>query len=114
MASAMCHRFGPLLCGVALSLAVIALAGCSSSSPASDDTITGTISEVSGDPTAISGFVVTAADGSSHRFVPAEGLLFEGEPLSRLREYVVTGQQVIVRFERGPEGELVALSVADR
>jgi len=92
---------------------VLVLSGCSGSDPVSGDTITGVVSEVNGDLTTVTGFVVLAPDGSSHRFTPADGLLFEGGPLPHLREHVITGQAVIVTFEQGPAGELIAVHVED-
>jgi hypothetical protein len=98
---------------VIVAAALLVLAGCSGSDPASGDTLTGVVSEVNGDITTLTGFVVLAPDGSSHRFTPADGLLFEGGPLSHLREHIVTGQLVIVTFERGSDGELIAVHVED-
>ncbi len=92
---------------------VLVLSGCSGSDPVRGDTITGVVSEVNGDLTTVTGFVVLAPDGSSHRFTPADGLLFEGGPLPHLREHVITGQAVIVTFEQGPAGELIAVHVED-
>jgi hypothetical protein len=98
---------------VVVAAALLALAGCSGSDPASSDTLTGVVSEVNGDITTLTGFVVLAPDGSSHRFTPADGLLFEGGPLSHLREHIITGQLVIVTFEQGSDGELIAVHVED-
>jgi len=98
---------------VLVAAAVLALTGCSGSDPVSDDTITGVVSEVNGDLTTVSGFVVLAADGTSHRFTPADGLLFEGGPLPHLREHVITGQAVVVTFEQGSDGGLIAVHVED-
>ena len=91
----------------------LVLAGCSGSDPVSGDTVTGVVSEVNGDLTTVTGFVLMAPDGSSHRFTPADGLLFEGGPLPHLREHVITGQLVIVTFEQGPDGGLIAVHVED-
>ena len=92
---------------------VLVLTGCSGADPVSGDTITGVVSEVNGDLTTVTGFVVLAPDGSSHRFTPADGLLFEGGPLPHLREHVITGQVVVVTFEQGPDGGLIAVHVED-
>ena len=91
----------------------LVLAGCSGSDPVSGDTVTGVVSEVNGDLTTVTGFVLMAPDGSSHRFTPADGLLFEGGPLPHLREHVITGQAVVVTFEQGPDGGLIAVHVED-
>jgi hypothetical protein len=92
---------------------ILALASCSGSGPVDDETLTGVVSEVSGDLTTVTGFVILAPDGSSHRFTPANGLLFEGGPLPHLREHVITGQMVIVTFEEGSDGRLIAVRVED-
>lgn len=89
------------------------MSGCSTSDITGDNTLTGVVSEVNGDLTTVSGFVVLAADGSSHRFTPVDGLLFDGGPLTHIREHVVTGQPVVVTFELGGNGELVATGVED-
>ena len=102
-----------LLVIAVLAVAAIAVAGCSSATTTSDNTLTGVISEVTGDLTSVSAFVVLDEDGSSHKFVPVEGLLFEGGPLSHLREHIVTGDPVVVTFESGAGGELIAVHVVD-
>ena len=98
---------------VLVAAVALAFTGCSGSDPASGDTITGVVTEVNGDLTTVTGFVVLASDGSSHRFTPADGLLFEGGPLPHLREHVITGHLVIVTFEQGPGGGLLAVHVED-
>jgi len=96
-----------------LAVILVSVVGCSPSDTASDNTLSGVVTEVSGDLTTVTGFVVLSRDGSSHRFTPIDGLLFEGGPLSHLREHVVTGQTVVVTFESGPSGELIAVQVQD-
>jgi hypothetical protein len=107
------YRFLHLALALVAVTAIVSLSACSTSGTGGGNTLTGVISEVSGDLTNVSGFVVLAEDGSSHRFTPTEGLLFEGGPLTHLREHVVTGQRVVVTFERGVAGELIATSVED-
>jgi hypothetical protein len=109
----MSKRFLYLMLAAAAGVAVMSMSGCSTSDTKGDNTLIGVISEVSGDLTAVTGFVVLAEDGSSHRFTPIDGLLFEGGPLTHLREHVVTGQSVIVMFEPGVSGELIAVRVED-
>jgi hypothetical protein len=101
------------LLAIAIAALVVAVSGCSTADTSSGTTLTGVISDVSGELTTVTGFVVLAEDGSSHRFTPVEGLLFEGGPLTHLREHVVTGQRVVVTFERGIEGELIAVHVEE-
>lgn len=102
-----------ILLAVAVVATILLVSGCSTADPASDNMLSGVISEVSGDLTTVTGFVVLAEDGSSHRFTPMDGLLFEGGPLTHLRQHVVTGQRVVVTFELGTSGELVAVRVED-
>ncbi|MEN8238690.1 MAG: hypothetical protein ABFR53_05760 [Actinomycetota bacterium] len=96
-----------------IGIVIVSLSGCSTSDAPEATTLRGVVSEVSGDLTTVTGFVVLAEDGSSHRFTPQDGLLFEGGPLTHLREHVVTGQPVIVTFELGAEGELIAIEIED-
>lgn len=98
---------------VLAAVVAISVSACATPDEASDNTVTGVVSEVSGDLTSVSGFVVLLDDGSSHRFTPTDGLLFEGGPLSHLREHVVTGQAIVVTFELGASGELIAVNVED-
>lgn len=102
-----------LLLAVAVVAMILLVSGCSTVDDPSDNMLSGIISEVSGDLATVTGFVVLGEDGSSHRFTPTDGLLFEGGPLTHLREHVVTGQPVVVTFELGASGELVAVRVED-
>ena len=102
-----------LLLVVAVTAMILLVSGCSTADSVSDNMLSGIISEVSGDLTTVTGFVVLGEDGSSHRFTPSDGLLFEGRPLTHLREHVVTGQPVVVTFELGASGELIAVHVED-
>jgi hypothetical protein len=109
----MTSRFPQLLVASAVAVVIMSVSACSTSPTTSEDTLTGVISEVSGDLTTLTAFVVLAEDGSSHRFTPVDGLLFEGGPLTHLREHVVTGQPIVVTFERGSGGELTAIRIED-
>jgi hypothetical protein len=102
-----------LLVAVTIAAVIVSVSGCATADSSSDNTLSGVISEVNGDLTTVTGFVVLDEDGSSHRFTPVDGLLFEGGPLTHLREHVVTGQRVVVTFEVGAEGELIAIRVGD-
>jgi hypothetical protein len=103
----------PHIVAVLVALAVgLAVSSCSTAG-VGNDALSGVITEVNGDLTSVAGFVVLAEDGSSHRFTPVNGLRFEGGPLTHLRDHVVSGQPVVVTFERGPDGELIAVHVED-
>lgn len=106
-------RFRQLLVASAVAVVIMSVSACSTSPTTSDDTLTGVISEVNGDLATVTTFVVLTEDGSSHRFTPIDGLLFEGGPLTHLREHVVTGHPVVVTFERGSGGGLIAIRVED-
>lgn len=107
------HRSVLLTFIAVVAVAVALLSGCSGSGVPQGSSVTGVITEVSGDITVVTAFVVLDGDGSSHRFSPAPGLLFDGGPLTHLREHVVTGHPVVVTFERGTDGELIAVAVED-
>ena len=102
-----------LLVAVTIAAVIVSVSGCATADTSSGNTLSGVVSEVNGDLTTVTGFVVLDEDGSSHRFTPVDGLLFEGGPLTHLREHVVTGQRVVVTFEVGAEGELIAIHVED-
>ena len=94
---------------VLISLAVAA--GCSSSETTVDDSVVGVISEVSGDITSVTGFVVLSDDATSHQFTPTPGLVFMGGPLTHLRDHIISGERVVVSFERGDDGALIAVAI---
>jgi hypothetical protein len=104
--------FNPLI-AVVIAAVIVAVSGCATVDSGRSNQVSGVVSEVSGDLTTVTGFVVLDEDGSSHRFTPANGLLFNGGSLTHLREHVITGQRVVVTFEQGAEGELVAVHVED-
>lgn len=99
--------------GCFIVLIMFLVAGCSSSGQDPDNTVSGVVTEVNGDLSSVTGFVVLTDDGASHKFEPQTGLLFSGGPLSHLREHVVTGQRVVVSFTQGDGGELIAVQVED-
>jgi hypothetical protein len=107
------HQFPNLHLAAVVAIVIVSVSGCSTSDTTSDNTLSGVISEVNGDLTTVTGFVVLGEDGSSHRFTPIDGLLFEGGSLTHLREHVVTGQPVVVTFRQGADGELIAIRVQD-
>lgn len=97
---------------LAASVALIVLSGCSAAEESSGEII-GTVTEVTGDLTSVESFVVIDGSGDSFKFVPGEGMTVAGGPVSHLRDHVVSGEQVSVRFHSGTNGELIADDVQD-
>lgn len=76
-------------------------------------TVTGVVIQVEGDLTDVESFEIRLDDRTSRVFVPAPGVLFDGESsLGHLREHIVTGQPVEVRYEMSGQ-TYVATSVGD-
>jgi hypothetical protein len=93
--------------------AVLVVAGCSASGDDGhhEDTVSGVVTEVTGDLVTVESFVVLDDNGDSHLFTPEPGLLFYGGPLGHLRDHVVTGQRVTVTFEPSAYGGMTATLV---
>ena len=91
----------------------LVVAGCSSSDGTDHgaETVTGVVTEVTGDLVTVESFVVLDDNGDSHLFTPEPGLLFYGAPLGHLRDHVVTGQRVTVTFESSAYGGMTATLV---
>lgn len=90
----------------------VVVAGCSGTDGGDADhaehSVTGVVTEVSGDLTMVESFVVLDDEGNSHLFVPEANLTFYGGPLTHLRDHVVTGQRVTVTFESSAYGGMTA------
>jgi len=97
---------------VVVTIALLAaLTGCSTGG--SGDTVSGVVTQVTGDLGSVDSFVITDSSGESYQFTPTEGLTFHGGPLDHLREHIVSGEAVEVRYETADDGSLVALEVGD-
>ncbi|MDF1595816.1 MAG: hypothetical protein P1T08_06945 [Acidimicrobiia bacterium] len=110
-----------------LLLALGLLAGCSAvggtetpdpaDSPAGTDPHssqheTGVVVVVDGGLVDVGSFSILLADGSTLELTPQPGLLFEGGPLSHIRDHLVSGAPVRVEFHQ--EGDLlIATEVVD-
>jgi len=105
------RRIGPTLF---LTVAVLlsALAGCTSDT-STDTTVVGIVTQVSGDLGSVESFIITDPEGQSYQFTPADGLLFDGGPIDHLREHIISGDPVKVRYERSDDGAMVAVEVTD-
>lgn len=86
------------------------VAGCSTDA-VSEGEVTGIVTEVTGDLVEVQSFVVLDSNGDSHKFSPGEGMTFMGAPPSHLRDHVVSGEAVRVRYHKGPSGSLIAVDV---
>jgi hypothetical protein len=73
----------------------------------------GVVIAVDGDLSAVAAFTMLLDDGSTLQLVPAAGLLFDDSgPLSHIRDHLVSGSPVLVKFH--PEGDLlIATAVGD-
>jgi hypothetical protein len=108
----MCDRWRSVAAVVLLVIPSLFIVACS----ASDDgegRVMGVVTQVSGELGEVTSFVVTDGEGRSHQFEPAPGLMFEDGPLDHLREHIVSGDPVEVRYERSEDGALIAIDVAD-
>lgn len=90
---------------------MLLVAACGNADDESEHTVSGIVTEVTGDLTVVESFVVLDDDGDSHLFRPAPGLLFYGGPLIHLRDHVITAQRVTVTFEESPSGEMTAVLI---
>lgn len=89
-------------------LLVVAMTACGGSA----SEVVGSLIEFDGDLSDVRSFTVLTEDGETMRFEPAADATFHGGPLSHLRDHLVSGAPIVVRFvERS--GVLVATSVGD-
>jgi hypothetical protein len=92
-------------------LATLVATACAGDDSASEVSVSGVVTEVTGDLSVVSSFVVLDGDGDSHLFYPEQGLLFLGGPLAHLRDHVLSGERVTVIFEETSDGRLIAVLV---
>lgn len=102
------RRFVVLL---AASVAV-AVSGCTGGQPSDvDSSVTGVVSQVTGNDTGVDAFVIVDDAGSSHLFVPGVGLTCDGEPIVHLRTHLLERDRLLVRYETDADGALEATSI---
>jgi hypothetical protein len=106
------HRWPRVLIAVVTLVTVLGVAGCSSGD-GSDDSVTGVVTQVTGDLGSVESFVITDSAGKSYQFTPADGLTFHGGPIDHLREHIVSGEPVAVSYEEADDGSLIAVVVGD-
>ena len=79
-----------------------------------EETVTGVVIAVEGNLAGIDSFVIRLPDGSDLTLVPIEGLLFDGvAPLSHVRDHLVSGNPVSVKYLTSSEGQPIATAVGD-
>lgn len=105
------RRIGPTFI-FTVAVLLSAVAGCTSDT-STDTTVVGIVTQVSGDLGSVESFIITDAEGQSYQFTPADGLLFDGGPIDHLREHIISGDPVEVRYERSDDGSMVAVEVTD-
>jgi len=108
-----------------LVLSMFALQACSSSNGNSDAApetnnddeallvATGTVIDVKGDLTAITLITLLTEDGEKVDFVPADGVLFDGGPISHVRDHLISGTPVKFEYRELDDGSLEALTLGD-
>ncbi len=100
-----------LLVGVALALTACAGAAADGTEEAVE--ATGVVIDVQGNLQGTDSFTILIEDGSELVLIPAPGLLFEGGPLSHLRDHVLSGAKVKVVYTVEDDGTHIAIEVGD-
>jgi len=74
---------------------------------------TGVVIDVQGNLQGTNSFTILIEDGSELVMIPAPGLLFDGGPLSHLRDHVLSGAKVKVVYTVEDDGTHIAIQVGD-
>lgn len=90
-----------------IALLLLLLVACSG-----QETVRGVVVDVQGDLQTVERFTLLTEEGEQLEFVPGTGLRFDGGPLSHLRQHMVSGEPVRVRYE-SESGALVVVEVSD-
>jgi len=111
------------IAAVVLAIVAFALQGCSSSDDhdhAVDDehnqtllVVRGTVIDVAGDLSTIAHITLLMEDGRQMDFVPAAGTLFDGGPISHIRDHLISGAPVEFKYRESEDGTLVAVELGD-
>ncbi len=109
-----------IIAAVALGLALAACSASEDQRHEVDDhheqghlVVTGTVIDVVGDLSAITSITLLTEDGEQMDFVPAPGALFDGGPVSHIRDHLVSGAPVHFEYEEREDGTLVAIELGD-
>jgi hypothetical protein len=90
----------------------MAASGCASGHGTdADGVVTGLVSQVTGNDTAVDAFVIVDDEGLSHLFVPGVDLTCDGEPLVHLREHLLERDRLRVTYATNADGALEATSI---
>jgi hypothetical protein len=74
---------------------------------------TGVVVALDGGLEAVDSFTIVLSDGSELTLIPEPDLLFEGGPLSHLRDHLLSGTPVGVVYSIDAEGNAIAHRVGD-
>ncbi len=102
---------GAALIALVLVTGLSACAGGGDTSP-ERERVVGVVTSVQGDLSGIEKFEVLLSDGTTLDVIPAPGLLFEGGPLTHVRDHLRTGEPIWLSIDRG-SGSAVAYEVGD-
>lgn len=90
----------------------VAVSGCAGGQPSDvDGSVTGVVSQVTGNDTTVDAFVIVNDAGSSHLFVPGVDLTCDGEPLVHLRTHLLERDRLLVTYETNADGALEATGI---
>ncbi len=98
---------------VGVTLALTACAGAAADGTEEAVEVTGVVIDVQGNLQGTDSFTILIEDGSELVLVPTPGLLFEGGPLSHLRDHVLSGAKVKVVYTVEDDGTHIAIEVGD-
>jgi len=99
-----------------LAIAALALTACAGAAvDGTEEAVeaTGVVIDVQGNLQDTDSFTLLIEDGSELVLVPTPGLLFEGGPLSHLRDHVLSGAKVKVVYTVEDDGTHIAIEVGD-
>jgi len=94
-------------------LVLTACAGAAANGTEEAVEVSGVVIDVQGNLQGTDSFTLLIEDGSELVLVPAPGLLFEGGPLSHLRDHVLSGAKVKVVYTVEDDGTHIAIEVGD-
>ena len=75
--------------------------------------VTGTVIDVKGDLSTITLITLLTEDGEKVDFIPADGVLFDGGPISHVRDHLISGTPVKFEYRELDDGSLEALTLGD-
>ena len=75
--------------------------------------VIGTVIDVKGDLSTITLITLLTEDGERVDFVPADGVLFDGGPISHVRDHLISGTPVKFEYRELDNGSLEALTLGD-